>query len=113
MIDQFLSGKASPRSGVLGEIMKRILMSVAVTLAFSTILGGVAKADDIHLCATAAACMTNPNNVQFTGSTTAYAYGNATAGDTLYVVVLTPVAELARYWYNTSTPPWKCLSLID
>src|SRR5260370_21257838 len=111
MIDQFLSGKASPRSGVLGEIMKRILMSVAVTLAFSTILGGVAKADDIHLCATAAACMTNPNNVQFTGSTTAYLYGNATAGDTLYIVVLNPVADLSCNCNHNSTTLWNVLSL--
>ena len=61
-------------------------------------LGGMAKADDIHLCATAAACQGNASNVQLTGSTTGFVYGKASAGDTLYVVVLTPVANSSGNW---------------
>src|SRR5260370_13048874 len=61
----------------LGGRMKKLLIVVAVMLAFCLTNGGAAKADDIHLCATLAACAGNPNNVQFVsgGTTNAFLCG--------------------------------------
>ncbi len=84
--------------------MKKLWISVAVTAAFGLAFGGAAKADDIHLCATAAACTGNAGSVQFTGSTTAYVYGKTynPTPDTLYVAVLTPVADNSGNWNSVS-----------
>src|SRR5260370_13103175 len=84
----------------LGGRMKKLLIVVAVMLAFCLTNGGAAKADDIHLCATLAACAGNPNNVQFVsgGTTTAFVFGNVTSPPpaTLLFVVLAPVAHKSR-----------------
>ena len=92
--------------------MKKLLIVVAVMLAFCLTNGGAAKADDIHLCATLAACAGNPNNVQFVsgGTTTAFVYGKFTSPtpDTLWIVVLTPVTNNSGGW-NSGTNLWQVL----
>ncbi len=92
--------------------MKRLLMSAAVILAFSLVIAGAAKADDIHLCATAAACTGNAGSVQFVsgGTTSAFVYGTVTSPtpDTLFVLVLTPVADNSGSW-NSGTNLWQVL----
>jgi hypothetical protein len=94
--------------------VKRFLLSALVMMVFCLTLAGVTEADDIHLCATAAACTGNAGSVQFlSGTTTAYAYGKASPGDTLYIVVFTPVANLSGNWNNNSTPLWAVPSLNE
>jgi hypothetical protein len=92
--------------------VKKLLVVAAVMLGFCLAVGGTAKADDIHLCATAAACTGNPNNVQFVsgGTTTAFVYGKFTSPtpDTLFILVLTPVANNSGAW-NSGTNLWNVL----
>ena len=91
--------------------MKRLLMGAAVILAFSLVIAGAAKADDIHLCATAAACTGNSGSLQFvSGTTSAFVYGKVTSPtpDTLFVLVLTPVADNSGSW-NSGTQLWQLL----
>jgi len=89
--------------------MKRLLIGGVLMLAFCLTFAGSAKADDIHLCGTPALCVSNPGYVQFTGSTGAYAFGKSTAGDTLYVAVLTPVADTSGTWNDNKVELWTLL----
>jgi hypothetical protein len=68
-------------------------------------LGNVSRADDIHLCATAAACAGNASSAQITNSTTAFVYGKTynPVPDTLYVAVLTPMADNSGNWNSSSS----------
>ena len=59
---------------------------IAVALVFG--LAGVAMADDIHLCDTAAQC--NNNALTQTSSTNLFLYGQNNTGGNVYVAVLTP-----------------------
>ncbi len=92
--------------------MKRILISGVVMLAFCLASGRAAKADDIHLCATAAACSGNAGSVQLLsgGATTAFVYGKLSSPtpDTLWILVLTPVANNSGSW-NSGTNVWQLL----
>ena len=78
--------------------MKKVLIFTVLLAIVAFGFAGVAVADDIHLCATAAACTGNSSNVQFTGSTTAFVFGKATAGDTLFVALLAPVSDSSGNW---------------
>ena len=80
------------------KLLKKLLIGGAWLLAFCFTCVGAAKADDIHLCATALACQGNAGSVQFTTSTTAYVFGKGSAGDTLYVALLAPVADTSGNW---------------
>jgi len=93
--------------------VRKLIASGLVLAAFSFVLAGAAKADSVHLCATAAACTGNPGSVQFTGSTTGFVYGQASAGDTLYIVVMTPVADNSGNWNSTSTSLWSVPALNE
>ena len=90
--------------------MKRLWLGGVAGLAFCLALGGAAKADDIHLCATALACQGNAGSVQFTGSTTGFVFGKTVAPtpDTLFVLVFTPVADASGNW-NSGTQLWSVL----
>jgi hypothetical protein len=80
-------------------------------LAFCLTNGGAAKADDIHLCATAAACTGNSGSLQFiSGATSAFVYGKVTSPtpDSLFILVLTPVADNSGSW-NSGTNLWQVL----
>ena len=94
--------------------MKKPLVVAAVMLAFCLAVGGTAKADDIHLCATAAACTGNPGSVQFIsgGATTAFVYGKVSSSppDTLWILVLTPAANNSNSGaWNSGTNLWNIL----
>jgi len=80
------------------EVLKKLLICGASLLSFCLTYVGAAKADDIHLCATALACQGSAGSVQFTTSTTAYVFGKGSAGDTLYVALLAPVAGTSGNW---------------
>lgn len=91
--------------------MKKLLIVAAVMLVFCLANGSAAKADDIHLCATAAACTGNSGSLQFiSGTTSAFVYGKVTSPtpDTLFVLVLTPVADNSGSW-NSGTNLWQVL----
>jgi len=85
-------------------------MGAAVILAFSLVIAGAAKADDIHLCATAAACTGNSGSLQFVSGTSVLMYGKVTSPtpDTLFILVLTPVADNSGSW-NSGTNLWQVL----
>jgi hypothetical protein len=51
--------------------------------------------------------------VQFTGSTTGFVFGQASAGDSLYIVVMTPVADNSGNWNSTSTSLWSVAGLNE
>jgi len=95
-------------------VKKRLVGGVAA-LAFCLIFGSAAKADDIHLCATAAACTGNAGSVQFTGSTTAFVFGKTIdpTPDTLYVLVMTPVADNSGNWNSGSTSLWSVAGINE
>jgi hypothetical protein len=84
--------------------VKKIALLIAVMTASCMALAATSKADDIHLCATAAACTGNSGSLEVTTSTTAFVYGKAynPIPDTLYVAILTPVADNSGNW-NSST----------
>jgi len=91
--------------------MKKLLIVAVVMLAFCMANGGAAKADDIHLCATAAACTGNSGSLQFvSGATSAFVYGKdiSPTPDTLFILVLTPVADNSGNW-NNGTNLWQVL----
>lgn len=102
----------SARVAKVEESVKRLLIGAVVTLVFCLVTGGAAKADDIHLCATAAACTGNAGSVQFVsgGATTAFVYGKVTSPtpDTLFIIALTPVANNLGSW-NSGTSLWQVL----
>jgi hypothetical protein len=68
--------------------MKRTLIFAAILAIARIGFVGVAKADDIHLCDTAAQCSNGA--LTATSSTTLYLYGQNTGGDNVFLVVLTP-----------------------
>jgi hypothetical protein len=67
-------------------------------MALCFIYGGVAKADNLHLCDINAVC--NSGNVITISSsaTVAFANGTSYAGGTLYLLVLTPAAGTTGAW---------------
>ena len=89
--------------------MKFKWIGVAAVLAI-TFGAGAAKADDIHICATPAACTGNPSGLQPSGSTTAYIYGKtfAPTPDQLWVLQLAPVASGGN-WSSNSVTVWSVL----
>ena len=89
--------------------MRKILLGGLILAGLSSVFACAANADDIHLCATAAACSGNAGSSQLIGSTTGYYYGSGSAGDTLYIAVLTPVADTSGTW-NGSNSLWSALS---
>jgi hypothetical protein len=87
--------------------MKKFLISVAVLTAFCFIFAGGAKADNIHLCDTNAIC--NSANVIPITSTTAFVNGSSSAGDSLWIAVLLPVADNSGN-FKSGTNLWTALS---
>ena len=92
-------------------MFKRLMIILVFGTGIMALGASVAKADDIHLCATSAACTGNPGSIQFTGSTTAFVFGKITEPipDALYVVVMTPVAGNSGNWNSTSSSLWAVL----
>jgi len=94
--------------------MKRFIVFAAFVVALCLGFAGAAKADDIHLCATAVACTGNAGSVQFIGpSTTAYVFGNVQNKTVtpveLYVALLVPVANTSGNWNPTDSNLWSVL----
>lgn len=84
----------------------RWLAGVAV-VAFSLAFANAAKADDIHLCDVSTGC--SASSLIATTSTTAYATGKYSAGDTLYLAILVPETNTSGN-FNSTTNLWTALS---
>jgi PEP-CTERM motif len=92
-------------------MFNRCLAIIVSCFSLMVLGAGAAKADDIHLCATASACTGNAGSVQFTGSSTAFVFGKTIepTPNELYVVVMTPVADNSGNWNSTSSSLWSVL----
>src|SRR5579859_2046672 len=68
--------------------MKSFLTHAVLAVALMFGLAGVAMADDIHLCDTAAQC--NNNALTLTSGPNLFLYGKNSTGGNVYIAVLTP-----------------------
>jgi hypothetical protein len=87
--------------------MKKILIFAALLAIASFGFAGVALADDIHLCDTAAQC--NNGALTATSSSTLFLYGTNTGGDNVFLIVLTPVTGTGGA-FNSTTDFYTALS---
>lgn len=86
--------------------MKKCIFSAGMLGVLGFLLAGTAQADNLHLCTTNAVC--NAGSVIPINTTTVFANGSSTAGDTLYIAVLVPVADGSGN-FNSSTNLWTAL----
>jgi hypothetical protein len=86
--------------------MKRSVFTMAALAVVCVLFAGTAKADNLHLCDTNTVC--NAGSVIPITTTTVFANGSFSAGDTLYIAVLTPVADNSGN-FNSSTNLWTAL----
>jgi hypothetical protein len=86
--------------------MKKAVFTMAVMAVVCVLFAGTAKADNLHLCDTNVVC--NAGSVIPITTTTVFANGSFTAGDTLYIAVLTPVVDNSGN-FNSSTNLWTAL----
>ncbi|GAC1620407.1 MAG: hypothetical protein PVS2B2_14030 [Candidatus Acidiferrum sp.] len=86
--------------------MKKSVLTVAVLAAVCFLFAGNAKADNLHLCDTNIVC--NAGSVIPITTTTVFANGSFSAGDTLYIAVLTPVLDNSGT-FNSGTNLWAAL----
>lgn len=88
------------RKGILGGILALALC----------VFAGAAKADNIHLCDVNTGCSA-ASVIPISGSnTTAYLSGNAT-GESLFLAILSPVADLSGNWNDNGTKLWSVLGV--
>jgi hypothetical protein len=81
-----------------GGIVKPRFISTAVMLVLCFIWGGIAKADNLHLCDINAVCNSG-SVIQIQGTTTTvFANGTSYAGSTLYLLVMTPATGNSGNW---------------
>jgi hypothetical protein len=78
--------------------VKRRFISTAVMLALCFIWGGVAKADNLHLCDINAVCNSGSVISILPSATVAFANGTSYAGGTLFLLVLTPASGNSGAW---------------
>ncbi len=73
-------------------------MGGVAALVFCFVFAGVARADNLHLCDINAVCNSG-SVIQVQGTnTTDFVSGTSYAGGTLYLLVLTPVADNSGKW---------------
>jgi PEP-CTERM motif len=99
-----------PQTCELGGIVKRRLISVAAIVALCFVYAGTAKADNLHLCDVNAVCNSGSIIQLFSPTTTVFANGTSYANSTLFLAVLTPVADNSGN-FNTRTTFWGALSV--
>ena len=87
--------------------MKRFLTNavIAVTLLFGS--AGMAMADNLHLCDVGLGDC-SAGSLIATTSTTAFATGSSSNGDTLYLAILVPVTDNSGNWNSGSL--WAVLA---
>ena len=87
-----------PQTCELGGIVKRKLIGAAVIMALCLVYGGVARADNLHLCDINTVCNSGSAIQVQWNNTTVFANGTSYAGSTLYLLVLNPVAGASGNW---------------
>ncbi|HEY8715851.1 MAG TPA: PEP-CTERM sorting domain-containing protein [Candidatus Acidoferrum sp.] len=90
--------------------MKSSILGGVLALALSFAFAGAAKADNIHLCDVSTGCSAS-SVIPISGSaTTAFLSGNPT-GDSLFLAILQPVADLTGNWNDNGTTLWSVLGV--
>jgi hypothetical protein len=90
--------------------MKRNILTGALMLALCSFFSGAVKADNIHLCDVSTGCNAS-SVIPISGSTTtAYLSGNPT-NDSLFLAILSPVADLTGNWNSNGTTLWSVLGV--
>jgi hypothetical protein len=93
-----------------GEIMKKSILSGILMMALCCVFAGSVKADDIHLCDVSSGCSASGVIPISGSSTTAFLSGNPT-NDSLFLAILSPVADLTGNWNSNATTLWSVLGV--
>jgi hypothetical protein len=78
--------------------VKRKLIGAAVVMALCLAYGGVARADNLHLCDINTVCNSGSVISIQSSTTTVFVNGTSYAGGRLYLLVLNPVAGTSGNW---------------
>jgi hypothetical protein len=89
--------------------MRKSILGGILALALC-VFAGAAKADDIHLCDVSTGCSASSVIPISGGTTTAFLSGNAT-GESLFLAILSPVADLTGNWNDNGTTLWSVLGV--
>ncbi len=90
--------------------MKRKLIGSVVMVALCFIFGGVAKADNLHLCDVNTVCNSGSVISVFGTPATVFVNGTSYTGGTLYLLVMTPASGNSGNW-NSSNNLWNVLGV--
>jgi hypothetical protein len=93
-----------------GEIMKKSILSGILMMALCCVFAGSVKADNIHLCDVSTGCSASSVIPISGSSTTAFLCGNPT-NDSLFLAILSPVADLTGNWNSNATTLWSALGV--
>jgi hypothetical protein len=89
--------------------MRKSTLSGILALALC-VFAGAAKADNIHLCDVSTGCNAGSVIPISSSTTTAFLSGNAT-GESLFLAILNPVADLSGNWNDNGTQLWSVLGV--
>ena len=90
--------------------MKKSILSGILMMALCCVFAGSVKADNIHLCDVSTGCSAS-SVIPISGSTTtAFLSGNPT-NDSLFLAILSPVADLSGNWNSNGTTLWSVLGV--
>jgi len=90
--------------------VKRKLIGSVVMVALCFIFGGVAKADNLHLCDVNTVCNSGSVISVFGTPATVFVNGTSYTGGTLYLLVMTPASGNSGNW-NSSNNLWNVLGV--
>jgi PEP-CTERM motif len=90
--------------------MKNSILSGILLVALCCVFAGSVKADNIHLCDVSTGCSAS-SVIPISGSSaTAFLSGNPT-NDSLFLAILSPVADLTGNWNSNGTTLWSVLGV--
>jgi hypothetical protein len=95
-----------------GETLIKNILSGVLMMTLCCVFAGAVKADDIHLCNVSTGCNATSLIPISGSSTTAFLSGNPT-NDSLFLAVLSPVADLTGNWNSNLTTLWSVLGVTD
>jgi hypothetical protein len=90
--------------------MKNSILSGILLVALCCVFAGSVKADNIHLCDVSTGCSASSVIPISGSSTTAFLSGNPT-NDSLFLAILSPVADLTGNWNSNGTTLWSVLGV--
>jgi hypothetical protein len=89
--------------------MRKSILGGILALALC-VFAGAANADNIHLCDVSTGCNAGSVIPISSSTTTAFLSGNAT-GESLFLAILSPVADLSGNWNDNGTQLWSVLGV--